>query len=48
MSICFAESSISSDARYPCFVKDLGARLAQTRREQGLTQTGLDERSAIA
>lgn len=49
MSILFtAERLASMSAKDERFFKDLGARVAQLRKDQGLTQTQLAERLGIA
>ena len=48
MGIFFTESVIAMSTKDERFFKDLGARVAQLRKDQGLTQTQLAERLGIA
>jgi transcriptional regulator with XRE-family HTH domain len=48
MGISFTESVIAMSTKDERFFKDLGTRVAQLRKDQGLTQTQLAERLGIA
>ncbi|MFY9316655.1 MAG: helix-turn-helix domain-containing protein [Burkholderiales bacterium] len=48
MAIAFTEPVTPMSSKDERFFKDLGARVAQLRKDQGLTQTQLAERLGIA
>ncbi len=48
MALSFTESVIPTSTKDERFFKDLGARVAQLRKDQGLTQAQLAERLGIA
>src|SRR5579859_2155627 len=48
MAISFTEPVTPTSTKDERFFKDLGARVAQLRKDQGLTQTQLAERLGVA